>query len=183
MGLASCAGHRARAGDHRWRAGRARADRGLQRVASQGPGLAFRAKRLSRIRDNVLCAASGYVLSAARRSLFPAQPKIMGRSTAHNRHVRHATPDRSDSRYASQATAVKPSWRSARMSRNAADYRVTLAKATSSGRRAPVGLRRDLRRARLRAPRGGGRLYAAFRYAGAENAWSGPPQRITGSST
>ena len=38
---------------------------------------------------------------------------------------------------------------------------------------APVGLRRYLRRARLRAPRGGGRLCAAFRYAGAENAWSG----------
>ena len=35
---------------------------------------------------------------------------------------------------------------------------------------APVGLRRCLRRARLRAPRGGGRLCAAFRYAGAENA-------------
>jgi hypothetical protein len=38
---------------------------------------------------------------------------------------------------------------------------------------APVGLHRYLRRARLRAPRGGGRLCAAFRYAGAENAWSG----------
>ena len=49
--------------------------------------------------------------------------------------------------------------------------------------RAPVGLRRYLRRARLRAPRGGGRLCAAFRYAGAETRGQGPPQRITGSST
>ena len=38
---------------------------------------------------------------------------------------------------------------------------------------APLGLRRYLRRARLRAPRGGGRLCAAFRHAGAETTWSG----------
>ena len=43
---------------------------------------------------------------------------------------------------------------------------------TSGNQLAPVGRRRYLRRARLRAPRGDGRLCAAFRYAQHRKRWS-----------
>ena len=51
--------------------------------------------------------------------------------------------------------------------------RVTLANAASGGQLGSGWPPSRSRRARLRAPREGGRLCAAFRYAGAENAWSG----------